>query len=155
LNITRDNNFYFDAQASRATLRIFWQNPYSDEQVDLYKNTVEVRQKAPTINTINMQEVPPSGTEKRVRLRIRNIKVLDPEIGGQGKPQIKVFVDKTAKATVEGYTAGDPQLIQEGDSYTVEIELNGTLPKDETTLMLRQLILLTEKFQVLNLRALI
>jgi len=132
LNITRDNNFTFDANSSRASLRIYWQNPYSDEQVDLYKNSVDIRQKPPTINTINMQEVPPSGTEKRIRLRVRNIKLLDPDIGGAGKPKINVFVDKAAKCAVEGYSAGEPQLIQEGDSYTVELELNGALPKDES-----------------------
>lgn len=132
LNITRENNFYFDANSSRASLRIYWQNPYSDEQIDLYKNSVDIRQKAPTINTLNMQEVPPSGTEKRVRLRVRNITIIDPEIGGQGKPQIRVFADKTARCSVEGYSAGEPVLTQEGDSWTVELELNGALPKDET-----------------------
>jgi len=132
LNITKDNNFEFNADASRASLRIYWQNPYSDEQIDLYKNSVDIRQKPPTINTINMQEIPPSGTEKRIRLRVRNIKLIDPVIGGVGKPKINVFVDKTAKCAVEGYSAGEPQLIQEGDSYTVELELNGTLPKDES-----------------------
>ncbi len=132
LNITRDNNFYFDANANRATLRIYWQNPYSDEQIDLYKNSVDIRQKAPTINTLNMQEVPPSGTEKRIRLRVRNITVLKPETGGQGEAQVRVFVDKNARCAVEGYSAGEPQLIQDGDTWTIELELNGTLPKDET-----------------------
>ncbi len=132
LNITRDNNFFFDANSNSASLRIYWQNPYFDEQVDLYKNSVDIRQKAPTINTLNMQEEPPSGTEKRIRLRVRNLKFLDPDIGGEGRPQINVFVDKTAKCAVEGYSASEPQLYLDDDSYIVELELNGNLPKGET-----------------------
>ncbi len=96
----------------------------------MYKNSVDIRQKPPTINTLNVWDKLTTGTENRIIIRVRNIKILDPDIGGEGKPSIKVFVDKAVRCEIEGYRAGEPQLIKEDESYTVELELNGNLPKD-------------------------
>lgn len=134
LNVTRDDNFYLEANASNLSLKIYWEEPYEKEQVVLFeKSGITIKQKKPTINIVQANEMPPSGTEKRIKLRVRNIRIVKPEIGGEGEAVVKVWVDKLAKINVNGYSASEPQLIDDKDgTYSIEVELTGSLPKDET-----------------------
>jgi hypothetical protein len=138
LAITRDNGLLLDCGIKTATLRITWVQPYSDQEVDVYSaNTQNVRQKAPSINTGEVQtSVDEIGTN-RLRVTVRNIKVV-PERDGKNETSTAQAIVDVDKKAVLGNLAGqgveqysDVTISKDGDNYKAELTLNVNMPKGQ------------------------
>jgi len=136
LSVTRESGFKFDCNVKTATLRITWVQPYSNEEIDIYPaNTKNVKQKTPSINSSDVQtSVDEIGTN-RLRVTIRNIRIVAPLDGKTEVSEASVNVDVDKKVTLGNLTGqgveqySDATIVKDGTSYKIEFTLNVNLPK--------------------------
>ena len=138
LAITRDNGISFDCSIKTATLRITWVQPYTDNEIDIYPaNTKDVKQKSPSINTSDIQTSVDAVGSNRIRVTVKNIKVVAPNDGKTQTSVANVIVDVDKKANLSTLAGqgvdqySDVTIIKDGDAYKAELTLNVNLPKGQ------------------------
>lgn len=122
------------ADMKEVYLTITWVQPITNNEIDLLsQRTYQVTQKSPKITSVGMNQSV-SGTEKDVKIRLRNIKVLPSPIGspdGKGQAKTKVRLGKT-DVKIQGYQIkGEPTVEKDGDTYSIYLEISGNMPRGE------------------------
>lgn len=136
LSITRDNSYIFDCNVNTASLKVTWVQPYTDQEVELYNSgTKKVKQKAPTINTSDISVSTDEVGTNRLRITIRNIRIVAPSDGKTETSQADLIVDADKRANLGTLTGqgveqfSDVTIVKDGSTYKLEFTVNVNLAK--------------------------
>jgi hypothetical protein len=134
LSIPAADGLYLLSDMKEMYLSVSWVQPLTGKEIDLLPTqTFQINQKKPKINPSNSQQSV-SGTEKDVKIRIRNIKVVpsktgDPEKTGQARTKVRLG---KVDVKIQGYDVkGEPTVEKDGDNYSIYLEITGKLPRGE------------------------
>lgn len=129
---TINDGLEFPANAKSASLRIVWNDPITNKQIDVFPlSEVKIKQEEPIITSTRVQ-TNTTGSEERVRVRVSGISVIMPMIGSEDpsqQAQLNVSV-ADVQLKVKGYKNTKPRVSNKGNQYTLDFELIGSLPMD-------------------------
>lgn len=134
LAITNEMNMKFVPENSKLNLRVTWMQPFTGTEIDLYaKKTFDIKQEEPNI-TLRGLGNEFKGQANKFKVRITGINVTKPFTGSDKEAQIKVRVGEATKTSgLQTYNvSAGPSIDNDGDTYSIEFELSGQLPRGET-----------------------
>jgi hypothetical protein len=134
LTISPESAILLTSNINKVSLRIAWVQPLTNKEFDIFPNqTVDVAQGRPKINPTDKQDNI-SQTGNRIRVQVKNIKIVKPLDGNTdvSKADVKVSAGKpTVEARLSGIVdvASEPVVDTDGDTYTVTFDLSVNLPR--------------------------
>lgn len=128
------------AAANSVSMRVTWVSPYTEEEIELYSiSNQQIKQEDPIwdMSRVTTKTVGPNG--KKLKVEIRDISII-PAIVDMGKEATAADIVgpelSDIKASVPGFDVAGSEIISQGDGrYSVVIELSGSAPKGETSIV--------------------
>lgn len=135
LSVTHDMNFKLLPEANNVNMKITWKQPFTGQEVDLFADKrFEIKQEEPAVITNRIQQ-DISGTAAKLKIRVTGISINKPGTGDDKREaQIKVRIGKAEiKSGLTTYAISvDPSIDGDEQGYSIEFEIQGTLPRGES-----------------------
>lgn len=133
LTATRADNLYFSADMRKASLRIVWTDPITNQEVDIFpKHEFSILQAEPGVATINQQNSV-SVDGEMLRVRVSGINITAPKIGQEGSDaEAEVDISLSPpQVRIPGYQAvGKPNITIKNGKAQIDLTLRGE-PDDD------------------------
>ncbi|MBX3045243.1 MAG: hypothetical protein KIT33_10510 [Candidatus Kapabacteria bacterium] len=131
LAVTSQNGITFTPESKQLNVRIVWNQPYTNNEVELFALSTKIKQEEPIIRT-NQVRYSFSGTSAKFKVLATGISVGKPLTGIEGRDATINLSIQGQPEKLDGLTNYDfsTEAILEGDAesgYTLEFEMQGKL----------------------------